>query len=163
LSAAAQISVAAGTAAATAGAYAAHNGKLPLPPLDGALRFDEASRATAADDFGHTVHRTPEGVLLPRSDQDVATTIRWAGGRGRKIAPQGQSHSVYGRSQVRAGIVIAMTARCVLNLHEGKSHDYEQHTGGRGPHPRPHRTLGQFVRKQDIDGVLVDHAEDMVM
>jgi FAD/FMN-containing dehydrogenase len=27
----------------------------------------------------------------------------------RKIVPQGQSHSVYGRAQVRAGIVIDMT------------------------------------------------------
>ena len=97
-------------AAATEGAAAVQTGKLPPPPpLDGELRFDEASRAAAADDFGHIVHRTPEGVLLPGSEQDVATTIRWAGGLGRKIAPQGQSHSVYGRAQVRAGIVIDMT------------------------------------------------------
>jgi cytokinin dehydrogenase len=95
--------------AATKGASVAHTGKLPLPPLDGELRFDEASLLAAADDFGHIVHWTPKGVLLPGSDQDVATTIRWAGGLGRKIAPQGQSHSVYGRAQVRAGIVIDMT------------------------------------------------------
>lgn len=100
--------VAAGIAAATQGASAAQTRKLPPPPLDGELRFDEESRAAAADDFGHIVRRTPEGVLLPGSDQDVATTIRWAGGPGRKIAPQGQSHSVYGRAQVRAGIVIDM-------------------------------------------------------
>ena len=101
-------SVAVGTAA-TEGTFAAHSRELPLPPLDGELRFDKASRIAAADDFGHIVHRTPKGVLLPGSDQDVATTIRWAGGLGRKIAPQGQSHSVYGRAQVRAGIVIDMT------------------------------------------------------
>lgn len=80
-----------------------------LPPLDGELRFDKMSRAAAADDFGHLVHRTPAAVLLPRSDQDVATTIRWAAGRGRAIAPQGQSHSVFGRSQARGGIVIDMS------------------------------------------------------
>jgi FAD/FMN-containing dehydrogenase len=95
--------------AATEGAFAAPSRALPLPPLDGELRFDKASRIAAADDFGHIVHRTPKGVLLPGSDQDVATTIRWAGGLGRKIVPQGQSHSVYGRAQVRAGIVIDMT------------------------------------------------------
>src|SRR5262245_19668677 len=94
--------------AATEGAFAAPSRELPLPPLDGELRFDKASRIAAADDFGHIVHQTPEGVLLPGSDQDVATTIRWAGGLDRKIAPQGQSHSVYGRAQVRAGIVIDM-------------------------------------------------------
>jgi FAD/FMN-containing dehydrogenase len=102
--------IAAGPVAATAGAAAGQTAKLPPPPpLDGELRFDEASRAAAADDFGHIVQRTPEGVLLPGSEQDVATIIRWAGGLGRKIAPQGQSHSVYGRAQVRAGIVIDMT------------------------------------------------------
>ena len=101
-------SVAVGTAA-TEGTFAAHSRELPLPPLDGELRFDKASRIAAADDFGHIVHRTPKGVLLPGSDQDVATTIRWACGLDRKIAPQGQSHSVYGRAQVRAGIVIDMT------------------------------------------------------
>ncbi len=101
--------VAAAMAAATKRASAAKTGKLPLPPLDGELRFDEESRAAAADDFGHIVRRTPAGVLLPGSDRDVATTIRWAGKLGRQIAPQGQSHSVYGRAQVRAGIVIDMT------------------------------------------------------
>jgi FAD/FMN-containing dehydrogenase len=101
-------SVAVGTAA-TEGTFAAPSRELPLPPLDGELRFDKASRIAAADAFGHIVHRTPQGVLLPRSDQDVTTTIRWAGGLDRKIAPQGQSHSVYGRAQVRAGIVIDMT------------------------------------------------------
>jgi cytokinin dehydrogenase len=80
-----------------------------LPPLDGELRFDEVSRTAAADDFGHLVHRTPAAVLLPASDQDVATTIRWAARRGRTVTPQGQSHSVYGRSQARGGIVIDMT------------------------------------------------------
>ena len=35
--------------------------------------------------------------------------IRWAGDRRRKIAPQGQSHSVYGRAQARDGFVIDMT------------------------------------------------------
>jgi FAD/FMN-containing dehydrogenase len=101
-------SVTVGTVA-TEGTFAVHSRELPLPPLDGESRFDEASRAAAADDFGHIVHRTPKGVLLPGSDQDVAPIIRWAGGLGRKIVPQGQSHSVYGRAQVRAGIVIGMT------------------------------------------------------
>jgi len=101
--------VAAAMAAAIKGASAAKTGKPPLPPLDGELRFDEESRAAAADDFGHIVRRTPVGVLLPGSVRDVATAIRWTGGLGRKIAPQGQSHSVYGRAQVRAGIVIDMT------------------------------------------------------
>jgi len=95
-------------AATTATASAAQIQKQP-PPLDGELRFDNESRAAAADDFGHIVHKTPEGVLLPGSAQDVATAIRWASELGRKIAPQGQSHSIYGRAQVSDGIVIDMS------------------------------------------------------
>ncbi len=80
-----------------------------LPPLDGELRFDAPSREAASVDFGHLVHRKPAAVLLPASDEDVANAIRWAASRGRTIAPQGQSHSVFGRSQARGGIVIDMT------------------------------------------------------
>ena len=57
----------------------------------------------------------------------------------------------------------ATTARCVPNLHASKSHHYPQHTGSSDSHPRPHRTLGHVRARQDIDGVLADHAEDMVM
>lgn len=81
----------------------------PEPPLDGALSFDEQVRAAAAVDFGSLVHRRPAGVLLPVSDQDIASTIRWAAARGQKVAPRGQGHSVFGRSQVSEGIVIDMT------------------------------------------------------
>jgi FAD/FMN-containing dehydrogenase len=95
--------------ATTKGASAAQPGKSSLPPLDGELRFDEEARAAAADDFGHIVRRKPKGVLLPGSAQDVAATIRWADGLGRKVAPQGQSHSVYGRAQAGDGIVIDMS------------------------------------------------------
>lgn len=95
-------------AAATTGASAAQTDKQPSP-LDGELRFDEEARAAAADDFGHIVRRRPKGVLLPGSAQDVATTICWAAGLGHKVAPQGQSHSVFGRAQVSDGIVIDMS------------------------------------------------------
>ncbi len=102
--------IAVGGAAAAKAAFAGQAGALPPPPpLDGELRFDEQSRAAAADDFGHIVNRMPEGVLLPGSDRDVADIIRWAAGLGRTVAPQGQGHSVFGRSQVRSGIVIDMT------------------------------------------------------
>jgi FAD/FMN-containing dehydrogenase len=78
--------------------------------LDGVIRFDEATRAAAADDFGHIVHRTPHAVLLPSSAEDVATTVRWAARSGLRFAPQGRRHSVFGRSQVADGVVADMTA-----------------------------------------------------
>jgi FAD/FMN-containing dehydrogenase len=79
------------------------------PPLDGELRLDEVTRKGRDDDFGHIVHRMPEGVLLPGSADDVAKTIQWAAQRGCKFAPQGQRHSTFGRSQVRSGIVADMS------------------------------------------------------
>jgi FAD/FMN-containing dehydrogenase len=100
--------VAAGMLATIRGTSAAQPRKQP-PSLDGELRFDDESRAAAANDFGHIVHKTPEGVLLPGSAQDIAATIHWAHRPDRKVAPQGQSHSVYGRAQARRGIVIDMS------------------------------------------------------
>ena len=89
--------------------------KVSLPSLDGSLQFDESSRAAATDDFGHIVRNRPESVLLPGSERDVATAIRWAGERGRKVAARGQGHSVYGRAQARDGLVIDM--RQLRQLH----------------------------------------------
>ncbi len=102
-------------AAAGAGRTAAgdppvtRSGEEAWPTMDGRLRLDRDARAAAADDFGHLVHRMPQGVLHPESDRDVADMIRRAGELRRKIAPRGQGHSVYGRAQVGDGIVIDMT------------------------------------------------------
>jgi cytokinin dehydrogenase len=82
----------------------------PPPPLDGELRFDEATRNGCADDFGHIVHHMPEAVLLPGSADDVAKTIQWTALWGGKFAPQGQRHSTFGRSQVPSGIVADMSS-----------------------------------------------------
>ena len=106
----------AGMAEATAGASRGSGREPALPLVDGELRIDEATRAVAADDFGHMLHRTPEAVLLPASDHDVTSTLRWAAAGGRGVAPQGQSHSVYGRAQVHRGVVIDMTS--LRTIHE---------------------------------------------
>ena len=74
------------------------------PGLDREIRFDEAARAAAAEDFGHILRKMPKGVLQPNSASDVAATIRWAGKRGLKFVAQGQRHSVFGRSMAHDGI-----------------------------------------------------------
>ena len=84
---------------------------VPPPPLDGSLEFDQERRDAAAEDFGHVVHRVPAAVLVPGSDDDLAAMIRWAARLGLGFAPQGQRHSVFGRSQVADGIVADMSAR----------------------------------------------------
>jgi FAD/FMN-containing dehydrogenase len=108
-----------GTAAAPESVFDGPSAEPVSPPFDGQLHFDEQSRAAAADDFGHIVHRMPEAVLNPASDQDVASVILWAGERGRKVAPRGQGHSVYGRAQVENGIVIDMTP--LRTIHDVRS------------------------------------------
>ena len=48
-------------------------------------------------------------VVLPRSADDVAAAIREAGPLSARVAAQGSRHSVWGRSQVRDGVVIDMS------------------------------------------------------
>ncbi|MGH3759216.1 FAD-binding protein [Actinophytocola sp.] len=107
---AATAAAAGATVAATKGASAAQTKDVPPPPLDGELKFDRATRDAAGEDFGHLIRRTPEAVLVPGSDDDVAATIKWAAQRHRKFAPQGQSHSVFGRSEAEDGVVGDITA-----------------------------------------------------
>ncbi|MBZ4418476.1 FAD-binding protein [Myxococcus sp. RHSTA-1-4] len=94
-------------------------GSIPLPPLDGQLLVDAASRTAAAEDFGHIQHRAPWAVLVPGSVDDIVAMVRFARKQGLRIAAArglGESHSTYGQSQVEAGIVINMSA--LSTIHE---------------------------------------------
>ena len=94
---------------------------LSPPPLDGEVRFDRQARAAAAEDFGHLLRRAPEGVLLPGSGEDVAATVRWAAAHGRRFAAQGNRHSVFGRAQVRDGIVADLRRlRAIRDVHDDR-------------------------------------------
>ncbi|MET0507907.1 MAG: GNAT family N-acetyltransferase [Burkholderiaceae bacterium] len=79
-----------------------------LPPVTGSILFEQDARTAAADDFGHLVHREPQAVVLPASDDDIVAVIRWAAANGRKVAARGQGHSVFGRAQAADGVVIDM-------------------------------------------------------
>lgn len=93
-----------------------------VPPLDGALLSDPATRSAAADDFGHIVHREPWAVLVPGSVEDIVKMVRFARAHRLKVAAArgiGESHSTQGQSQVEAGIVIDMSALSTIHeLHE---------------------------------------------
>ena len=80
------------------------------PPFPGNVSLDPDVRAAAAHDFGRLIHRQPRGVLKPASSADIASLMRWAKGRGVKVAARGQGHSIYGRALVEGGIVIDMGA-----------------------------------------------------
>lgn len=80
-----------------------------LPPLDGRLYTDSATRNAAAADFGHLVRRYPTAVLKPGSIEDVVRIVRFARSHKLKVAARGQAHSTYGQPLLEAGIVIDMS------------------------------------------------------
>ena len=79
-----------------------------LPSLDGTLSTDSASLATAADDFGHIVHRTPVAVLHAGSVNDVIKMVNYARAHGLRIASRGRGHTTLGQAQ-SVGLVIDLS------------------------------------------------------
>ncbi|OEV05128.1 oxidoreductase [Streptomyces nanshensis] len=77
-----------------------------VPPLDGELLTDDASRDAAAEDFGHIVHRRPAAVLRPGSVDDVVVMVRFCRKHRIPVAPRGQGHATYGQAQTEGGLVI---------------------------------------------------------
>lgn len=91
-----------------------------VPPLDGTLLTDTASRADAADDFGHIVHRTPVAVLRPGSVADVVAMVKYANRHRLKVAARGQGHATFGQGQVRGGLVIETTPLARIGTVRGR-------------------------------------------
>ena len=87
-----------------------------FPSFDGVLLLDDASRAAAADDFGHLVHRQPLAVLKPGSVSDVVKLVRFARRNNIEVAARGQGHSTQGQAQVEAGVVVDMAT--LATVHE---------------------------------------------
>src|SRR5678815_2414063 len=87
-----------------------------FPAFDGVLLLDDASRAAAADDFGHLVHRQPLAVLKPGSVNDVVELVRFARRNDIQVAACGQGHSTQGQAQVEAGVVVDMST--LASVHE---------------------------------------------
>lgn len=81
---------------------------MPVPPLRGALEYNEASLRWAADDFGHVVQHRPRAVLRPGGGGDVAAIVTFAAEAGLPVAARGAGHSTYGQAQATGGIVIDM-------------------------------------------------------
>jgi len=87
-----------------------------FPVFDGVLLLDDASRAAAADDFGHLIHHQPLAVLKPASVSDVVKLIKFARQNNIQVAARGQGHSTQGQSQVEAGVVVDMST--LATVHE---------------------------------------------
>jgi FAD/FMN-containing dehydrogenase len=91
----------------------------PLPPLDGRLHLDDATRAAYADDFGHIVHQRPRAVLEPGSVEDVCRMVRFARRQGVRLAARGQGHSTFGQAQVEAGVVVDLSPLRTVHALQG--------------------------------------------
>src|SRR5919205_3392226 len=86
-----------------------------FPSFDGMLLLDDASRAAAADDFGHLVHRQPLAVLKPGSVNDVVELVKFARRNNIQVAARGQGHSTQGQAQVEAGVVVDMSTLAAVH------------------------------------------------
>lgn len=95
-----------------------------LPPLDGDLHIDPATRGEFADDFGNLISRQPCAVLSPGSENDIAKVVKFARRHGLRVAMNGQSgtpdlresHSNFGQAQVQGGV--AIDAKPLSSIHD---------------------------------------------
>jgi FAD/FMN-containing dehydrogenase len=86
-----------------------------LPPLDGVLYRDEATRTEYGQDFGQIVFERPLAVLKPGSARDISLIIQFARRNRIRIVGRGKSHTVFGQSQVKAGVSIDMSALATIS------------------------------------------------
>jgi cytokinin dehydrogenase len=86
-----------------------------LPPLDGTLHRDEATRTEYGQDFGQIVFEQPLAVLKPGSTRDISSIIQFARRNRIRIVGRGKSHTVYGQSQAKAGVMIDMSALATIS------------------------------------------------
>src|SRR3954452_19290991 len=119
LAAAASVAGIAGAKAVSSGDTAGLRAGNEPTGVRGRIHFDQAARDAAADDFGHIVHKKPVAVLTPESSRDVESTVRWTRALRGTIAPQGQSHSVWGRSMTSNGVVVDMSTLRSVHSVEG--------------------------------------------
>src|SRR5262245_42591496 len=86
-----------------------------LPPLDGTLYRDEATRTEYGQDFGQIVFEQPLAVLKPGSARDISRIIQFARRNRIRIVGRGKSHTAYGQSQAKAGLTIDTTAPTTIS------------------------------------------------
>ncbi|MBB6120590.1 FAD-binding protein [Nocardiopsis algeriensis] len=80
-------------------------GFAPIPPLEGVLAVDDASRNAVAVDLGNISYEKPSAVLRPRSAHDVAAMVAFCREQGISVAGRGQAHTTFGQG-LSNGLVI---------------------------------------------------------
>ena len=91
-----------------------------LPKFEGVVVFDAASLKAMSEDFGHYIHKTPIGILLPKNSQDIQKLVAFCNQEKIKLSMRGSGGSAYGQSQVEQGFVIdssSLKAMTWINNH----------------------------------------------
>ena len=99
--------------------------QINLPPLDGALSFEDTIRNLMAVDYGNHTFRKPAAVLQPRSVSDIVKIVRHANRNKLKVTMRGQGHSQYGRALAENGIVIDSRTLNAVELIDGDMVDVQ--------------------------------------
>lgn len=96
--------------AATGGSFA------DVPPLDGTLHLDRATRNADATDLGNIVKVLPSAVLRPGSVQDIVKMVRYCGKHGIKVAARGQAHTTHGHGLVEGLLIENRSLRKIHSI-----------------------------------------------
>jgi FAD/FMN-containing dehydrogenase len=78
-----------------------------VPPLDGALYTDIATRTSASTDMGSIVHQLPAAVLRPGSVEDVQKMVAFCRAHRIPVAARGQHHTMHGQG-LTPGLIVEM-------------------------------------------------------
>ena len=85
-----------------------------VPPLDGTLSRDLASRNASSNDKGMIVTQLPAAVLRPGSVEDIRKMVQFCRTHGIRVAARGQHHTMHGQS-LSCGLVVEMSALSTIH------------------------------------------------
>ncbi|WP_344160951.1 FAD-binding protein [Kribbella yunnanensis] len=81
----------------------------PLPPLDGEVLLDAASREGVSQDAGRYVQKVPQAVLVPGSVRDIQAMVKYCVQHRVRVAPRGLANTTDGQGLV-GGLLVDMRA-----------------------------------------------------
>lgn len=87
-----------------------------IPPLDGELVVDTASRQADSRDLGRIVEQLPYAVLRPGSVRDIQKMIWFCRRHRIKVASRGQGHTTHGQGLVQGLIIENRSLRQIHSI-----------------------------------------------
>ncbi len=77
-----------------------------LPKFDGLFTIETDVLNLFADDFGHSIHQMPLGILKPANSMDIQKIAEFCLEKKIKLTMRGVGGSAYGQAQQAEGIII---------------------------------------------------------